>query len=95
MATCIVAYDLLKAGQNYDCLCEKLNAYPTHWHMQQSVWVLETSQTAVQVRDNLAGCLDTNDKLFVAKLDGEAAWSGYSDKVADWIKSRLEPAFRS
>ncbi|OYW50180.1 MAG: hypothetical protein B7Y36_06155 [Novosphingobium sp. 28-62-57] len=90
MGTYIVTYDLLKQGQNYDCITKKLKAYPTHWHMQGSVWLIETSQTAVQVRDNLSPCLDQNDKLFVASLDGEAAWSGYSNQVSNWVKARLE-----
>ncbi len=92
MATYIVTYDLLQSGQNYKCLHGKLEAYPTHWHMQQSVWLIETSQTAAQVRDNLLSCLDSNDKLLVAKLSGEAAWSGYSAKITEWLKGRLEPA---
>ena len=89
MAAYIVTYDLHKQGQNYDCLHEKLEAYPTHWHMQQSVWIIATNQTAVQIRDSLGECLDQNDKLFVGKLSGEAAWRGYSKDVTNWLKNRL------
>lgn len=92
MSTYIITYDLHKQGQNYGCLHKKLEAYPTHWHVQQSVWIVETSADAAQIRDNLAACLDSNDKLLVAKLSGEAAWIGYSSKVTAWLKGRLEPA---
>lgn len=90
MAAFIIAYDLHKVGQNYTCITQKLEAYPTHWHMQGSVWIIETNQSAVQIRDNLSRCLDSNDKLMVARLAGEAAWTGYSDDVNRWIKDRLE-----
>lgn len=89
MTTYIVAYDLIKQGQNYTCITKKLASYPTHWHMQGSVWIIETAQTAVQVRDHLHSCLDQNDKLFVARLEGEAAWIGYPESTSAWIKDRL------
>ena len=89
MATYIVTYDLHAKGQNYDCIHQKLKSYGTNWHVQGSVWLIQTSQSAVQVRDYLSTCLDSNDKLLVAKLSGEAAWKGYSQKVTDWIKARL------
>lgn len=89
MSSYIVTYDLLKQGQNYDCLIKKLNAYPTHWHMQQSVWIISTTQTAKQIYDNLAPCLDGNDKIFVGRLAGEAVWNGYPQKTTDWLKGVL------
>ena len=89
MATYVVTYDLHQSGQNYECLHKKLKAYGTYWHVQMSVWLVETSQSAAQVRDHLAGCLDTNDKLFVARLSNEAAWIGYSQEVGDWVRDRL------
>jgi hypothetical protein len=89
MATYIVTYDLMKQGQNYTCLAKKLDAYPTHWHAQGSVWLIETNQSAVDIRENLSSCLDANDKLLVARLSGEAAWQGYSNSVSSWLKDRL------
>jgi CRISPR/Cas system-associated endoribonuclease Cas2 len=89
MAAYIVTYDLYKQGQNYTCLTEKLEAYGTHWHMQQSVWIISTNETAAQIRDKLSPCLDSNDKLFVGKLSGEAAWVGYNQKITDWLKGTL------
>ena len=89
MAAYIVSYDLHKQGQNYDCIIKKLEAYPSHWHMQQSVWIVVTNDNASKIRDNLAPCLDSNDKLFVGKLSGEAAWKGLSDKGSKWLKEVL------
>ena len=89
MSTFVVSYDLQKLGQNYDCIIKKLEAYGTHRHMQQSVWIIQTNQTAVQIRDNLKPCLDQNDKLFVGKLSGEAAWWGYGQNIDNWLKQNL------
>jgi CRISPR/Cas system-associated endoribonuclease Cas2 len=92
MATFLVTYDLHEQGQNYDCIHKKLKSYTTHWHVQYSVWLIETTQSAVEVRDHLSSCLDSNDKLLIARLSGEAAWKGYSENVTQWLKSRLEPS---
>ncbi|OJU94727.1 MAG: hypothetical protein BGO06_22310 [Shinella sp. 65-6] len=90
MSVYIVTYDLHKVGQNYTCITDKLKGYGTHWHIQGSVWIIETAQSAVEVRDYLLPCLDNNDKLIVAHLSGEAAWSGYSDDGNRWLKDCLE-----
>jgi len=89
MASYIVAYDLHQQGQNYDCIHKKLQAYGTYWHMQDSVWVLVTDQSTTQIRDNLLSCLDSNDKLFVGRLSGDAAWFGYPDNVTQWLQTSL------
>lgn len=85
----IVTYDLKQQGQNYTCIVKKLEAYPSHWHMQGSVWLLATTDSAKQVRDSLVTCLDSNDNLFVGRLQGEAAWHGFSDKAGAWLKDVL------
>jgi len=89
MATYIVTYDLNIPGQKYTCIEQKMERYGTKWKFQQSVWIVETPDKAQDIRDHIKPCLDTNDKLFVGKLSGEAAWSGYSDKGNTWLKNRL------
>lgn len=89
MPAFVVAYDLKKVGQNYTCIADKLDAYPTHWHMQGSVWIIASDKTAAQIRDDLRACLDTNDECFVGSLGGEAAWCGYSDDISRWLKEQL------
>ena len=89
MASYVVTHDLHKEGQNYDCLTKKLKKYGTYFHIQGSVWIISSSDSAGQIRDNLKPCLDSNDKLFVGKLTGEAAWYGYAKSDTDWLKKHL------
>jgi len=89
LACYVVSYDLHTPGQKYDCLTKKLEAYGTHWHAQGSVWFVVTTSSATDIRDNLNACLDSNDKLIVAKLSREAAWTGYSDSISAWLKKHL------
>jgi hypothetical protein len=88
----VVSYDLHKQGQNYTDLIAKLKTYAAHWHVQQSVWIIGTTKSAAEVRDDLKAALDANDKLIVARLQGEAAWYGYGANIDDWLKAQLQKA---
>ena len=88
MSAYIVTYDLNQQGQNSNCIIERLKAYPTHWHMQQSVWIVVTDQNHIEIRNNLMGCLDSNDTLFVGKLSA-AAWHGLSGNGGTWLKQHI------
>ena len=70
----MISYDLTKPGQDYEGLIARLHeigAVRILW----SQWVLRTSANAVQIRDDLARFIDSNDSLLVTGLTGEAAWT--------------------
>lgn len=89
MSAYIVGYDLSEPGQQYACLKERIEAYGYYCHLQKSVWIIVTSDSAASIRDNLKVCLDRNDSLFVARLSGEAAWIGLDTEVSDWLMKAL------
>jgi hypothetical protein len=89
MPAYIVGYDLDEPGQKYECLKEKLQSYGAYWRFQKSVWIIVSIESAETIRDNLISCLDDGDKLFVGRLEGEAAWVGYSEKGNAWLIKRL------
>jgi CRISPR/Cas system-associated endoribonuclease Cas2 len=82
----VVTYDLRKSGQNYHGIIERIKAYGIWCHVQGSVWLIKSSQTCEQIRNNLDQALDANDSIFVAKLSGEAAWRGLNLKQSNWLK---------
>jgi len=84
----IISYDLRKPGRNYDKLYEAIKAYGTWAHINESLWAVVTSQTAVQVRDNLLQQIDLNDRIFVIKSGTEAAWRNAICKT-EWLKENL------
>jgi hypothetical protein len=90
MAVHMVGYDLNKPGQDYSDLIDAIKAYKTWWHHLDSTWIIETNQTAVQVRDNLQRYLDKNDELLVATVGAPAAWYGFNKEGADWLLAHLK-----
>ncbi len=61
----------------------------TWWHHLDSTWIIQTDQTAAQVRDNLGRHIDSNDELLVAAIGAPAAWKGFNEKGATWLKDHL------
>ena len=86
MAVYIVTYDLKKIGQNYECITGKLKALKAH-HAQGSVWFVNYSGKAWELRNDLDPCMDTNDVLFVGIVIKDH-WASYNHTaLAKWLAS--------
>lgn len=86
MAVMLVTYDLNKAGKNYAGLIAAIEAY-THCKTLKSAWFIQTSQTAVQVRDNLFRQMDGDDALVVVRFH-KGDWATYvTQPVNDWLNA--------
>lgn len=90
MNTILLSYDLNKPVQDYQGVWDKLKSYGTYWHHLDSLWIIRTSESAVQVRDALTPYLDSNDELLVVNItDDPAAWRGFSETGGKWLKDNL------
>ena len=88
MTAYIVCYDLQKPGKNYEVLYTKIKSYGIWARVTESNWVIVTSKSAVELRDDLLSVMDNNDRLFVVKSGREAAWHNSRCKN-EWLKARL------
>ncbi len=91
MPSYIITYDLSKPGRDYPSLYNNIKGITGTWaHISESSWlVVGEKLTCVDIRDKLSPSIDSNDKIFVAKLTGEAAWIGLNQKATEWIKSNF------
>ena len=69
-----VTYDLRKPGQSYKGLIDRLKELGAV-RLLESYWTLKSTWSAEQIRNDLMAYLDVNDRILVAGLTGEAAWS--------------------
>lgn len=86
MSSFIVSYDLI-SDKDFSKLYEAIRNYGSYAHVLESVWIIKSSSSSSNIRDNLMSYMDSDDKLFVAKLTGESAWKNLSKEVSDWIKN--------
>ena len=79
-----VNYDLRKPGRNYDDLYKALNSY-SNIHPMESCWIIKSTNSTSYIRDYLKTKLDSNDKLFVSKLDDWASFN-FTQTEVNWLK---------
>ena len=84
MYSYIISYDLI-SNKDYDSLYKAIRNYGSYAHVLESVWIVKSSSSSTDIRDNLKSYIDNDDKIFVAKLSGQSAWWNLSKEVSDWI----------
>ncbi len=90
MSTIMIDYDLNKPGQNYDSLIKEIKRLGGNvWcHPLKSSWVIKTTLSAAQVRDDLTQYVDNGDAMLVMNITGDNwASSGLQKDLNDWLQS--------
>ncbi|TAE08930.1 MAG: SinR family protein [Bacteroidetes bacterium] len=84
----VVIYDLKQPTQEYTELWEELKSHNAWGKLTDSSWAVVTEENAVEIRNHLAKFIGKEDRLFVVKSGGSAAW--YNPKAnKDWLKKNL------
>ena len=83
----IITYDL-RFGGNYASLHEAIRSYGTWAKVTESTLAVVSAKSAAAIRDHLLQFMDNNDRLFVVKSGGEAAWIRTICKN-EWLKEHL------
>jgi len=89
MATFLISYDLKQPGRDYEDLYKRIKSYPTWCHPVESTWFVVSESNCEKIRNHLSPALDKNDRLIVADMAGNGAWSGMSTTITNWLKKNL------
>jgi len=82
MAIYVFSYELRKPHKDYASLYAYLRQF-THCHHQTSTWFLDSTQTAAEIRDGATAHIDSNDTVFVGRLQGN--WASWKSGCSDWL----------
>lgn len=89
MANLFISYDLNSPGQDYADLITAIKSLGNWAKVQKSLWYVNSSLTASQVRDRLVAHIDKNDSLIVVDAsNNDAAWYGLTEEVSDHIRQQ-------
>ncbi len=84
----IVIYDLKQPQNDYLLLWEELKSYNAWGKLTDNSWAVVTDQTAVRLRNQLRDFISDEDRLFIIKSGGSAAW--YNPKASkEWLKNNV------
>lgn len=90
MKTILVSYDLRSPGRDYEPLWDHLRSYPDYIKPLESLWFLKTNYSAKEVRELVKGHTDSNDRLMVVDVTGDAAaWDNLTNAQTQWLKDNL------
>lgn len=91
MSVYIVTYDLHKGATpfDYERLVTLIKEEGSWACLGSSAYLVESEQSAKQLRDHYNEVLTEEDMLYVGIVQAPAAWHGYSKEVSDWIISKL------
>lgn len=89
MNSYLISYDLIGPNRDYDSIFEKIKSYNGWARPLESVWLVKTTDSAETIRDEIYSLMDSNDKLFVIKVERVAGWQNLSDEVTTWLHNNL------
>lgn len=92
MSVYIVTYDLHKDATpfDYERLLKLIKEEGSWACLGSSSYLVESEQSARQLRDHYKEVLVEEDMLYVGIVEAPAAWYGYSKEVSDWIINKLK-----
>lgn len=83
----IVTYDL-RIQRNYEALLNAIKTYNKWGKITESTWAIVTEQSSTEIRNYLTQFMDNDDRLFIIKTGGEAAWKNAMANN-EWLKENL------
>lgn len=85
--TYLISYDLAEGG-NYDELFKHIKSYGTWGHITESLWAVQSSKSATEIRDEVKKYLSEGSRLMVVKSANVAAWSN-AMCTNDWLQKNI------
>ena len=94
MAAFIVACGFQPNPVQIERLAGQLAAYGEFRQLNPGMWLLQAEEEALDIIPSLAASIG-GEAIFVARLQGDAAWEGYSRPLGSWMSDLLLHAYES
>ena len=86
MSVVQINYDLKKPGKDYQPVYRYIKGHPST-RLLDSCWLIRTSKSVSQVRDELTVLVDGNDEVAVFDVTGVAWAPNFRDDATSWLKA--------
>jgi hypothetical protein len=83
MAIFLITYDLKQPGRNYQPVFDHIKANYSWCKGLESVWLVDSLKSSSAIRDEIRAIIDTNDEVFVVRLQRE--WASFNYYCGDWL----------
>ena len=93
MAAYIVACGFQPNPVQSERLAGQLAAHGEFRQVNSGMWLLQAEEEALDILPDLVACVGGEQALFVARLQGDAAWQGYSPALGSWMTDVMLHAY--
>jgi hypothetical protein len=93
MAAYIVACGFQPNPIQSERLVGRLAAYGEFRQVNSGMWLLQAEEEALDILPDLVACVGGEKGLFVARLQGDAAWEGYTPTLGSWMTDVMLHAY--
>lgn len=89
MAIYSINYDLIK-DKDYSAIIDAIKSISNSWAKPtKSQWLIDTTKSESEIRDYLMGYTDSDDKIFVCKIDMPCwATRNIHKDIVNWLHER-------
>ena len=90
MSTFLVTYTLDDSTESYNEISSRLKRYPNWAKLFARVWMIKTSHSSKEVRDELSDAIEGKGKIVVINIT-DSAWATYKvqGNILDWMKENI------
>lgn len=85
----IVIFELTLKSKSDDNIVTAIKSTNVWARLSCSSYIIETTETAEELRNRLILNLEDGDKIFISYITPPAAWHGYNSGVTKWINEKL------
>jgi hypothetical protein len=85
----VIVLELASPARNLQKVADELKSLGNWWHCMDGAWIVSSTSTAREVRDQLRKRLDGDDKLLVLEVGSDVTWAGFMGEPAAWLKDNL------
>ncbi|MFM2224173.1 MAG: hypothetical protein RJA07_375 [Bacteroidota bacterium] len=83
----IITFDLKNLGINQQMLIDSIKETKIWARLTPNTYLVISVLSATELRNFLLRNLKKGDKIYVGQLRDVAAWYGYGDDIASWIRN--------
>jgi hypothetical protein len=85
-----ITYKLAKITQDPAPILDRIKGFESWWHDVDSVWMVATNMSPVEIRDQLWTAMGDAGQLLVVEVTGQSwAHAGVNDEGTAWLKAHV------
>ena len=84
----LISYDL-KRDKDYEKIISAIKKYKFGCKPLESVWIVESEKSCLDIFNHLSKHVDPDDKLIVVSLGLDAEWKKLAPKATTWMKKNF------